>query len=61
MQKDEVKVGMEVVVNNLPDATVYTVNKLDGWNAHLTYKVAGRTLSGGWLDVSMLQKPKPSH
>jgi hypothetical protein len=55
MKKEQVKVGMKVVVNDLPDATVYTVAEVEGFNAKLTYECGEQTLSGGWLDVSCLK------
>jgi hypothetical protein len=57
MDRKKVKVGMRVVVNDEPDATVYTVAEVEGFNAKLTYEIGGTTYSGGWLDVSCL---KPS-
>ena len=47
MKIQQFEVGMKVVVNDLPDATVYTVAEIEGFNAKLTYECGGRTLSGG--------------
>jgi hypothetical protein len=57
IKRENLTIGMQVVVNNEPDATVYTIAELEGFNAKLTYECAGKTLSGGWTDTSLLLKP----
>jgi hypothetical protein len=58
MKKGQVKPGDLVVVNKLPDATVYTVKEIiNDYNAVLTYKVGEKTVSGGGIDISCLRKP----
>ena len=58
MNKKQVKVGMKVVVNDLPDATIYNIEELDGFVARLSYMVGDKKVSGGCIDISCLQKPK---
>lgn len=57
MRLNEVAVDSLVCVNDLPDTTVYTVVELRGYAAHLMYDSGYKRVSGGWLDVAMLQKP----
>jgi len=57
MKIKEIAIGMNVVVNDLPDTVIYTVSDLVGRRAKLTYKSKDQTLNAGWLDVSCLMKP----
>lgn len=61
MKVAQVKKGMLVTVNSLPDGQVYTVSRVKGFTAHLTYQrdLGGTpsTFSGGCMDVSVLRKP----
>lgn len=58
MKKDEAKVGMKVVVNDTPDATVYEIDSIDGFEAHLIYQTRMGAVGAGWLDISILRKAK---
>jgi hypothetical protein len=58
MKKQNIAIGMDVVVNDLPDAVVYTVSDLVDRQAKLTYKSKDQTLSAGRIAVGCLMKPK---
>jgi hypothetical protein len=58
MKKDEIQVGMLVCVNDTPDAMIYEVECIDGFEAHLVYETRMGSVSAGWIDISMLRKPK---
>jgi len=58
MTKDQVKVGMQVVVNKLPGTIIYTVKELHGFMAVLTYQSGDEVLKGSdGIDISCLMKP----
>ena len=52
-----VKVGDQVVVNDLPDTQVYRVKEVRGHMVGLTYTVQGEDAETGWVDVTMIRKP----
>jgi len=56
MKKSQIQVGMNVVVNDAPDATVYQVDCLEGFEAHLIYNTRIGADSAGWVDVSRIYK-----
>jgi hypothetical protein len=53
----DVKVGMKVVLNDLDDATIYTVSKVTGFRAELYYTEHGIVYDGGVMDAGMLGMP----
>ena len=54
----EVKAGLECVVNEMPDATIYTVDEVHGRNVTLKYQVrSGEWVSGGMMDISTIMHP----
>lgn len=59
MKSHEVKLGMNVVVNKLPDTTIYKVKEIDGRGVRLVYKTEkGKEVgSGNWVDCSILMRP----
>ena len=58
MKKNEAQIGMQVVANDLPDATVYEIDCIEGFEAHLIYVTRIGAVSAGWIDISMLRKTK---
>jgi hypothetical protein len=58
MKKDEAKVGMKVVVNDTPDATVYEIDSIDGFEASLIYQTRMGAVGAGWIDISILRQVK---
>jgi len=57
MNPKKLSVGMRVVVNNLPDAHVYTIAHIEGFNVFLVYKEkSGDIVSGGVIDASCIKK-----
>lgn len=58
MKKDEIQVGMQVCVNDVPDAMIYEIDCIDGFQVHLIYETKMGAVSAGWIDVSMLRKTK---
>jgi hypothetical protein len=56
MKKSEIQVGMNVVVNDTPDATVYEIDYIEGFEAHLIYNTRMGAVSAGWIDVSRIHK-----
>jgi hypothetical protein len=57
MRKSSVIVGMKVVVNDLPETTIYTIKKIDGFMVDLVYFEHGREIWGGQMDVSLIKRP----
>ena len=58
MKLQELQKGMNVVTNTLPDATVYTVEKIENFTVELTYFLPnGSKVSGGVLDACYLKFP----
>ena len=58
MKQNQVTVGMQVVVNDLPDTTIYTVKSIDSFIVELVYYTSdGTEYNGGQVDVSMIKKP----
>lgn len=53
----DVKVGLKVVVNDLPDTVVYTIKQVHGFTVELVYTVKGVTIDGGWIDYGSLLVP----
>ena len=58
MKKTEIYLGMQVCVNDAPDATIYEIDCIDGFQVHLIYETKMGAVSAGWVDVSMLRKTK---
>ncbi len=58
MKKDEIQVGMLVCVNDTPDAMIYEIECIDGFEVHLIYETRMGAVSAGWIDISMLRKTK---
>lgn len=58
MKKNEIQVGMQVCVNDVPDAMIYEIDCIDGFQVHLVYETRMGSVSAGWIDISMLRKPK---
>ena len=56
MKKSQIQIGMNVVVNDLPDAIVYQVDCVEGFEAHLIYNTRMGAVSAGWIDVSRIYK-----
>ena len=56
MKKSQIQVGMKVVVTDAPDATVYQVDCVEGFEAHLIYNTRMGAVSAGWVDVSSIYK-----
>lgn len=57
MKRNQVKVGMLVAVNDLPDGTVYTVETMCDFQVSLYYKSGGMKRAAGHSHVSVLTKP----
>ena len=58
MKLAKITIGMSVVVNNLPDATIYQVGAIRGFLLDLTYKLGnGNSISGGTVDYTFVQLP----
>lgn len=57
MNLKDVSVDDLVVVNDIEDTIVYTVDELKGFMAKLSYESGYNRVNGGYLDVSMLRKP----
>lgn len=56
--KNQFQVGDLVVVAKLPDAQVYRITQIEGFNVELEYEIKGHApLSGGWIDISVLKEP----
>lgn len=58
MKKDEAKIGMKVIVNDTPDAMIYEIADIDGFEAHLVYQTRMGIVGAGWVDISILRKTK---
>ena len=56
MRKSQIKVGMNVVVTDLPDANVYEIDCVDGFEAHLIQRTRNGAVSAGWIDITMIHK-----
>ena len=56
MKKSQIQVGMNVVVTDAPDATVYEIDCVEGFEAHLIYNTRMGAVSAGWVDVSRIYK-----
>ena len=57
MNPKKLSVGMRVVVNDLPDAHVYTIAQIDGFNVSLVYPLkSGAIVSGGVIDASYIKR-----
>lgn len=59
MKKGQATEGMQVVVNDEPDAVIYTVKKVDGFRVDLVYYIEGDATEwhGGQIDISFIKKP----
>lgn len=58
MKKDEIQVGMQVCVNDVPDAMIYEIDCIDGFEAHVVYVTRMGAVSAGWIDISLLREAK---
>lgn len=56
MKLSELQPGTQVAVNKRPDGMVYTLDHLEGFQAHLTYP-SQRGLIKTKIDVSCLHRP----
>jgi hypothetical protein len=58
MKVQDIQKGMKVVSNNLPDATVYTVEAINKFKVELRYTTpSGQVVDAGVLDACFLQLP----
>ena len=58
MKQSKLALGAQVVVNDLDDATIYTVREIEGFRAGLTQTLAdGSEALAGWIDIGYLQAP----
>lgn len=58
MRRNDVKPGMLVVLNDRPDAQVYTVESIKGYTVPICYLVNGRW-TVAHRDCDMLKVPTP--
>ena len=58
MKKNDAQLGMQVVANDLPDATVYEIDCIEGFEAHVVYVTRMGAVSAGWIDISLLREAK---
>lgn len=56
MKLSELKPGVEVAVNTRPDGMVYTLESLEGFQAHLTYPSLRGPIKT-CIDISCLHRP----
>ena len=57
MNPKQLSVGMRVVVVDEPDAHVYTIAQIDGFNVQLVYPLkSGKIVSGGVCDASYIKR-----
>ena len=58
MKVQDIQKGMKVVSNNLPDATVYTVEAINKFKVELRFTTSsGQIVDAGVLDACFLQLP----
>jgi hypothetical protein len=58
MKVQDIQKGMKVVSNNLPDATVYTVESINKFKVELRFTTpSGQVVDAGVLDACFLQIP----
>lgn len=58
MKLKDIKPGMQVAINDLPDTQVYTVNRIDGNLVTLEYPTREHGISsGGGCDYRLLSLP----
>jgi len=58
MKAQDIQKGMKVVSNNLPDATVYTVEAINKFTVELRFTTSsGQVVDAGVLDACFLQLP----
>ena len=55
--REDIKVGMAAVVNELPDTYVYIVDAINGFNVTLSYMAGDQKVGGGTVDYSLLMVP----
>ena len=58
MKRIDAQLGMQVVANDLPDATVYEIDCIEGFEAHVVYVTRMGAVSAGWIDISLLREAK---
>jgi len=58
MKKIDAQLGMQVVANDSPDATVYEIDCIEGFEAHVIYVTRMGSVSAGWIDISLLREAK---
>jgi hypothetical protein len=57
MNPKQLSVGMRVVVVDEPDAHVYTIAQIDGFNVKLVYPLkSGKIVDGGVCDASYIKR-----
>ena len=58
MKPQEIYKGIKVVANDLPDATVYTVQSINHFTVELVYTTpSGQKVKAGVLDACFLKLP----
>ena len=58
MKPVQIYTGLQIVLSDSPNATIYTVCEIEGHSVNLTYSLLnGKTADGGWVDVSLLRLP----
>jgi hypothetical protein len=57
IHREDLKVGMNVVVNDLPDTYVYSIEEINGFNVTLSYMAGEQKVGGGTVDYSLLYLP----
>jgi hypothetical protein len=58
MKPIEIYKGLQVVLNDSPNATVYTITETQGNWVHIAYDLLnGKRVAGTWVDVSVLRLP----
>jgi hypothetical protein len=57
MNPKELSIGMRVVVIDEPDAHIYTIAKIDGFDVELVYPLKnGQIVNGGTCDASYIKR-----
>lgn len=57
IKMSELVQGLRVVVNDLTDAYLYTVEEVQGLRARLSYYAGEEAIDAGWMDYSYLHHP----
>ena len=55
MNAENLRIGLKVVTGNIPNATVYNINVINGSEAFLSYMSGRETIPYGWKDCKLLE------